>query len=358
MKLKQLESLLQDVEPFRTPNQELEQYPTGAHLAARCIAAAHENGDIEDRFVVDLGVGGGVLTIGSLLMGAREVVGVDLDPNALALTRDNCDCFDPPLKPELVSATVPDDILRLRRAVTDDDIKKMDDEDMRRAEESSSSDEEDDVEQEKDEGDEKEEAKDQKSHPHPPLTRPLRVDTVVMNPPFGTRVRGADMGFLRAGLTIARNAVYSLHKTSTRSHIEKHALLTLRAKSATVLAELRYELPKVYKHHRMDSVEIEVDLWMFEPPEDGIVGGGQMDHGDEDDSDGDDDDESRNGDSHLSEQEKARRKEVELKYAGARNAFADRRDFEPRRQGWSGGKGARGAVLAGRGGRGRGRGRG
>ena len=101
------------------------------------------------------------------------------------------------------------------------------------------------------------------------------VDTVVMNPPFGTRVRGADMGFLRAGLTIARNAVYSLHKTSTRSHIEKHALLTLRAKSATVLAELRYELPKVYKHHRMDSVEIEVDLWMFEPPEDGIVGGGR-----------------------------------------------------------------------------------
>ena len=58
MKLKQLESLLQDVEPFREPNQMLEQYPTGAHLASRVVAAAHEHGDIEDRAVVDLGVGG------------------------------------------------------------------------------------------------------------------------------------------------------------------------------------------------------------------------------------------------------------------------------------------------------------
>ena len=39
-------------------------------------------------------------------------------------------------------------------------------------------------------------------------------------------------------------AVYSLHKTSTRAHIEKHALGTLRAARAEVLAELRYELPR------------------------------------------------------------------------------------------------------------------
>lgn len=59
MKLKHLESLLEDVEPFREPNVMLEQYPTGAHLAACVIFTAHARGDIEGCSVVDLGVGGG-----------------------------------------------------------------------------------------------------------------------------------------------------------------------------------------------------------------------------------------------------------------------------------------------------------
>lgn len=42
------------------------------------------------------------------------------------------------------------------------------------------------------------------------------VDTVVMNPPFGTRKKGADMEFLSAAMKVASQAVYSLHKTSTR----------------------------------------------------------------------------------------------------------------------------------------------
>ena len=80
---------------------------------------------------------------------------------------------------------------------------------------------------------------------------------------------------MRAGLMLARNAVYSLNKTSTRAHVERHATRALRASSATVLAELRYELPKTYAHHRRESVEIEVDLWRFEPPRDGRVGRGK-----------------------------------------------------------------------------------
>ena len=79
-----------------------------------------------------------------------------------------------------------------------------------------------------------------------------------MNPPFGTRRKGADMGFLRAALGVTRRggAVYSLHKSSTRAHVERHALVVLRAKSAEVLAELRYELPRVYSHHRRVAVDI------------------------------------------------------------------------------------------------------
>ena len=112
MRLKQLESLLEDVEPFREPNNELEQYPTGAHLAACVLAEAHARGDVEGRVVADLGVGGGVLAIASLLAGARRVVGVDVDPGALELCRDNCDAFEPALRPTLRLGSIPEDVAR------------------------------------------------------------------------------------------------------------------------------------------------------------------------------------------------------------------------------------------------------
>ena len=42
-------------------------------------------------------------------------------------------------------------------------------------------------------------------------------DTVVTNPPFGTKNNaGMDMRFIETGVHLATNAVYSLHKTSTR----------------------------------------------------------------------------------------------------------------------------------------------
>jgi predicted RNA methylase len=54
--------------------------------------------------------------------------------------------------------------------------------------------------------------------------RRLWADTVIMNPPFGTKQKGADMEFLRAACSLARTSVYSLHKSSTRAHIQKVAL--------------------------------------------------------------------------------------------------------------------------------------
>lgn len=42
-------------------------------------------------------------------------------------------------------------------------------------------------------------------------------DTVIMNPPFGTKHNsGMDIKFLETAMNLANTAVYSLHKTSTR----------------------------------------------------------------------------------------------------------------------------------------------
>lgn len=88
-------------------------------------------------------------------------------------------------------------------------------------------------------------------------------DTVVMNPPFGTKNNaGIDMGFLEAATKLSSNAIYSLHKSSTRDYVlAKAAQLGARGK---VIAELRYDLPRAYRFHRKASVDIQVDFVRFE----------------------------------------------------------------------------------------------
>ncbi|GAQ78220.1 hypothetical protein KFL_000090660 [Klebsormidium nitens] len=204
MKLKQLESILGGIEQFQSPKIELEQYPTGAHIASRMLYTIHNSyDDLEDKVVLDLGCGCGTLGIGAAILGAGHVIGVDLDEAALDLARDNCEEFE--VEIDLVRAEVS-------------------------GRESSG----------------------------------FSADTVVMNPPFGTRRKGADMEFLRTAFRIASGSIYSLHKSSTREHIQRVALKELGAKSAEVICELRYNLPATYKFHKKREVDIEVDLWRFE----------------------------------------------------------------------------------------------
>ena len=60
---------------------------------------------------------------------------------------------------------------------------------------------------------------------------------------------------------LARTAVYSMHKSSTREHIVKKAKDW--GVACQVLAQLRFDLPATYKHHKKASVDIEVDLIRF-----------------------------------------------------------------------------------------------
>lgn len=97
--------------------------------------------------------------------------------------------------------------------------------------------------------------------------QPKRFDTVIMNPPFGTREKGADIKFLKVAFQMANKAVYSLHKTSTRRHVTSAAKrLGVHSK---VVAELKFDLPSTYKFHKHDSVDVKVDLIRFvlTPPE-------------------------------------------------------------------------------------------
>ena len=94
-----------------------------------------------------------------------------------------------------------------------------------------------------------------------------KFDTVLLNPPFGTKHnQGIDMLFVKQALSLAKTSVYSLHKTSTRNHVLKKAKEDWGVE-AKVIAELKYDLPMSYKHHKKRNVDIEVDFVRFGHPQ-------------------------------------------------------------------------------------------
>jgi len=86
------------------------------------------------------------------------------------------------------------------------------------------------------------------------------VDTVITNPPFGTKHNeGIDVQFLKTAIRLAKRAVYSFHKSSTRPFLLK----LLKEKwnlNAEVVAEMKFDIKNMYKFHKDKSKDVEVDL--------------------------------------------------------------------------------------------------
>uniref|UniRef100_K7F2N1 Methyltransferase-like protein 5 n=1 Tax=Pelodiscus sinensis TaxID=13735 RepID=K7F2N1_PELSI len=95
LKLKELESFLQHVEEFEHPKLLFEQYATRPHIAACMLHTIHNTfDDIENKVVADLGCGCGVLSIGSVMLGAGLCVGFDIDADALEIFSKNAEEFE------------------------------------------------------------------------------------------------------------------------------------------------------------------------------------------------------------------------------------------------------------------------
>jgi len=255
MKLKQLEACLSQVKPFDTPDYMLEQYPTSAHLAARILFAADGFGDVEDKVVFDIGTGTGMFAIAAQVMGAGLSTGFDIDQSALDIAHQNA---------EEIGVDV--DFVRCNVAELEAVVKEPHDEGQ------------DDIEHVPTDVDgglptpaESENVSaDTAALPQAAadaLSVPVhdmknKCDTVFMNPPFGTRVKGIDMVFLRLALDMATTAVYTLHKSSTRKHVLKVG--ARQGAVGQVLATLKFDVPKMYAFHKEKSKDIQVDFIRFD----------------------------------------------------------------------------------------------
>jgi predicted RNA methylase len=238
MKLKHLESLLQQLDGFHEPKVELEQYQTSPHIAASILMS--EEDAFRDKIVMDLGCGSGILTAGALFLGADFVTGIDVDPDALSICWDNLhhcfhcddddDCSDDgdgDAKQQLSA-----DQLIMKKKKTGSTSARYD---LLQA--------------------------DVSRVPDMFTGSCSKVDVVIMNPPFGTRNPGIDITFLMTALSLAEESVYSLHKSSTRDGIRRRC--DKMNVDMQVLAELQFDLPATYKFHRKKSADIGVDFVRF-----------------------------------------------------------------------------------------------
>lgn len=260
MKLRQLKEALQDVAVFEQPKIALEQYPTTAELAAHLLYTAQMSyGDIEGKVVGDLGVGSGVLTIGAMLLDAAEIWAFDIDEDALRQTCVNIESFDT-AQDERIEEDRADRVEGCYKTIVTENgmtIKCIQLDIVGQ-----------DVPSKQSSGKPAGESiltHQSRIAPHPnwvPYER--RFDTVMMNPPFGTRLKGADLIFVEAACYMAKTAIYSLHKSSTRSFIQtKFSRARKDGWSGQVIAQLRFNIEASYSFHKKASADIEVDLWRF-----------------------------------------------------------------------------------------------
>lgn len=146
-----LEILLSKIPQHPSPKAILEQYTIPADVAATMLyIAAYTHGDIVGKTVLDIGCGTGRLALGAAFLGAKHVVGVDIDKEAVKSAFESSVKLNLKRKAQWVAADI--NVIR------------------------------------------------------------GKFDTVLQNPPFGVQKRKADRKFLEKALERGKK-VYSLHKS-------------------------------------------------------------------------------------------------------------------------------------------------
>lgn len=189
---------LSRLEGFSNAKVELEQYPTESEIAAELLWHAHLHGNISGRDVVDLGAGTGILAVGAAVLGAASVLAVEKDETAITILQKNLALYE---------------TSQIR--VLHHDIKDW----------------------------------------------YGTADTVVMNPPFGTKKKHADKLFLEKAVATAP-VLYTIHKATT----ERFITAFCRDHNLRIAWSVEREFPlkKSMPHHTKRREKVAVKLYRLE----------------------------------------------------------------------------------------------
>ena len=191
---RQLEIQLGRLKILQTPQLRLEQYPVSAKVAAELLRMAGFEHHDLQGETIDLGTGTGRLAIGAAMMGSKQVVGVDIDERSITLARENA-----------IAAGV-----RVEWVVSD--IKEV----------------------------------------------VGAYDTVIMNPPYGTRSPHADVQFLERAFELAPVS-YSIHKSSTREFLRR--VIERKNRRIDAVRSMSLDIPHLFPFHQKKWEKIDVDLY-------------------------------------------------------------------------------------------------
>lgn len=192
---KELAIVLSQLDKVNKPKIWLEQYSTDSEIAATILWDAFMKGHIKEKTIADFGCGNGILGIGALLLDAKKVYFIDKDADSLNVLKKNLA------------------LLNLENfEIIHSDIKDVS----------------------------------------------VKVDTVLQNPPFGTRNKHADKEFLIKAFE-SSNVVYSFHKTSTRQFVESIS----KDFGFRIINEFKFKFPlkQEYAHHEKRIERIDVSCF-------------------------------------------------------------------------------------------------
>ena len=195
---------LSKLEPHPCNSVKLEQYVTEGDLAAFWLLAVDQLDDLENKSVLDLGAGNGILGLGTAYLGANEILLIEADHDAHEVSKSNIakvnQKFD--IKINSIKAMIGIDEIELSK----------------------------------------------------------KYDIIIMNPPWGFQTEKADRPLLEFSFGLNADSIYVLHSAK-----EKH--LQAMAKDfgyeGEIVFETDFRLPAKYSHHTKKTSMTEVRCWRF-----------------------------------------------------------------------------------------------
>ena len=195
---------LSKLKPHPHNSVELEQYATEGDLAAFWLLAIDQLDNLENKTVIDLGSGNGILGLGTVFLGAKRVLLVEADEEACLISKQNS---------EKVNQQFSEQIETIHASIGSQE-----------------------------------------------LDAPKQTDIVVMNPPWGFQTEKADRPLLELAFSLDATAIYVLHSSKA-----KH--VTAMAKDfgyeGEIVFETDFRLPPMYSHHSKKKSTTDARCWRF-----------------------------------------------------------------------------------------------
>ena len=194
--------LLNQLLNIEKPNSKLEQYFTTPLLAVRFLKKI----DFKNKIVIDFGCGAGIVGLTALLLGAKKVIFLDVDKEAVELTKNNY-------------AIIKNQVPVGEAEFLNQDISLF------------------------------------KSS--------FKADVALLNPPFGTtdENKRIDSIFLKKAMNVAK-IVLTMHKTVTKKYIK--GIMAEKGFNLTYAEDFLFPIDKIYSHHSEDTVDVQVTLFIAE----------------------------------------------------------------------------------------------